>query len=124
MKAVLLFALLGLTSCGPSIEELRERAPAFSMTVPVPWEQLSTCLKGQALAYTIVDLPVASERRTEIVLQFTGAYGPITTGSFEVQGLGDASTKVSYKSIKNLGLGGKPGALQREWVEKCGAAAR
>lgn len=123
MKNVALGFSLALAACGPTSDELRSEPARFSITVQAPWDRVSTCLKAAYLDdFSVVDLPVADQRRTEILLYVAGGLsGNINVAIFEVRG-GDAGTTVTWRRRKLLANQETSEATARQRVERCGRA--
>lgn len=121
MAAIL--ALAGCTTgCGPSLQELQSEPARFSISAPVSWDRMSTCLKvANADDFGIVDLPIAAERRTELLLYMNGGPGQrINLAAFEIRGTGDNSSTVTYRRRKSVFFQETAEEQARSQVERCG----
>jgi hypothetical protein len=124
MKAVrssLLLPVLGATACATTPDEVRNQPVRFSLTVPAPWDSVGACISAfYTTGYRSAYLPLASERRGEIVVKEAAA-GPLSPASpvlyvFEVAG--GEHTTVTYRERPGLGNGSERQA--RETTARCG----
>lgn len=124
MRKLALAASVFLAGCGPTLEELQKEPARFTMTVPVAWDRMSTCLKAASMdEYGIVDLPVAAERRTEIILYMTGGPGQrINMAAFDIRGTGDNSSTVAWRRRTMVAGQDNMERTARTQVERCGKA--
>jgi len=68
MAAIL--ALAGCTAaCGYSVDEIKDTQVHLRMTVPVPWDRISTCI---ATDFETLCLPVPSEQRAQMIVKYAG----------------------------------------------------
>lgn len=120
MAAIL--ALVGCTAaCGPTLQELQNEPVRFSIAVPISWDRMSTCLKAaNADDFGIVDLPVAAERRTELLLYMTGGPGQrINLAAFDIRGTADNASTVVYRRRKSAFFQEAAEQSARAQVERC-----
>jgi hypothetical protein len=120
MRPASLLAAVLVAGCGPTLQELQAEPPRFSVTVPVAWDRMSTCLKAAYLDnFGINDLPVAAERRTELILNVPGPGYVINMFAFDIRAVGENSSNVTWR--RRTLIGGQEGSerIAREKVEQC-----
>jgi hypothetical protein len=122
-----LAAVLALAGCGPSVEEMRREPGRFTMTVPVYWDQVATCLLdiySSAGGFHVPDnRPVPSERRTELYLQIRGHLGQeFNVAMFDIRGSSQRESTVTFHRRKMLANAESLEGPAREAVERCGKA--
>lgn len=104
-------AVVALSGCTKSVDELRSEPVRFSVTVAAPWDRLATCIKERYVdKYSVVDLPVAHEHRTEVLIQ--------QMGSFDVRAT-PAGTAVVLRRRDMLAGDQSFDATAREAIERC-----
>lgn len=124
MKKLVAPAALALALAGcASAEDIRNEPARFSMTVPAAWDRVSTCLKSAYLDnFSVVDLPFASERRTELLLHVNGTLGQVINFAvFDIRG-SDAGTTVTWRRRKLVANQESNEQTARRSVERCARA--
>lgn len=112
MKRLILVTSLALAACDYTAGDLRQEPMRFSMNVPVAWDRVATCVKAAYMdKYSVVDLPVADQRRTEVIVQ--------QMATFDIRGTADGSV-VEFRRRKIAAGEGAFEAQARQTVENCG----
>lgn len=121
VRASMLLLVLGATACASMPDGVRSQPVRFSMTVAASWDRVGACISAfYSTGYQSAYLPMASERRGEIVVKEADA-GPLSPASpilyvFDVAG-GDQTT-VTYRERPGMGNGSERQA--RETTARCG----
>lgn len=70
-KLLLTVSAAGLiAACDYTSADLRAEPVRFTATVATAWDRVATCVKTAYMdKYSVVDLPISQERRTEVVVQ-------------------------------------------------------
>lgn len=119
MKAASVGIAFLAAGCGYSVDEMQNQPVRLSLTVPAAWDRVGTCITAAyASDFETTYLPVPSERRSEVLVKFTGpGIVQYKTAMYVFQIRGGDRTTVDWRAVT-------PNQAElrqaRERIERCG----
>ncbi len=105
-------------ACAPTIDDVKQRPVLLELTVPAAWDRVGACIASTYNGdYVPLYLPVFSERRAEVIVQFIVNGAPWTQAVFQI--VGGEATKVTWQRVATIAVETME-RKARETIERCG----
>ena len=113
-------ALCALTAC-QSPDELAQRAPAWTASYRVPYDELATCLVARERLPWVKVVPSTYPRERRAKVLVTSPTGS-ALGVYDIRQVSDRDSEVAYRSIYG-GPGSGAGGDALRKADRCGNPA-